>query len=81
MFLTADFISFGFHFSSVDDDFGDDSDSSSIRAKSESEMISSNIARDEEGLILPKKLSSLNPCLQSSDRQNLHRELLFNQKM
>jgi Protein of unknown function (DUF1151) len=43
------------------------------------EMISSNIARDEEGLILPKKL--VNPCLESSDRQNLHRELLFNQKM
>lgn len=43
------------------------------------EMISSNIARDDEGLVLPKKLR--NPVLESSDRQNLHRELLFNQKM
>lgn len=43
------------------------------------EMISSNNVRDEEGLIIPKKL--INPCLESSDRQNLHRELLFNQKM
>lgn len=43
------------------------------------EMISSNVARNEEGLILPKKL--INPCLESTDRQNLHRELLFNQKM
>lgn len=35
--------------------------------------------RDEDGLILPKKL--INPCLQSKDRQNLHRELMFNQKV
>ena len=34
---------------------------------------------DEEGIILPKKL--INPCVESRDRQNLHRELLFNQKM
>lgn len=33
----------------------------------------------EEGLILPRK--PLNPCLENPDRQNLHRELLFNQKM
>ena len=32
----------------------------------------------EEGLILPKKL--VNPCLESKERQDLHRELLFNQK-
>lgn len=39
-----------------------------------------NIERtDEEGLILPKKL--INPCLESRDRQNLHRELLFNNKV
>lgn len=48
-------------------------------SSAEAEMISSNIARDEEGLILPKKL--INPCLESSDRQSLHKELLFNQKM
>lgn len=34
---------------------------------------------DSQGLIVPKKLA--NPCLDSSDRQNLHRELMFNQKM
>ncbi|XP_076343940.1 uncharacterized protein LOC143243955 isoform X2 [Tachypleus tridentatus] len=33
---------------------------------------------NEEGLILPKKPP--NPCLESSERQNLHRELLFNQR-
>lgn len=33
----------------------------------------------EDGLILPKKL--VNPCLESKERQDLHRELLFNQKM
>ncbi|XP_044726751.1 protein FAM107B isoform X2 [Chrysoperla carnea] len=33
----------------------------------------------EEGLILPRK--PLNPCLENPDRQNLHRELLFNQKI
>jgi len=32
-----------------------------------------------EGLILPRK--PVNPCLLSTDRQNLHRELLFNEKM
>lgn len=35
--------------------------------------------REDGGLILPKKL--LNPCLESKERKNLHRELLFNQKM
>lgn len=34
---------------------------------------------DSQGLIVPKKLA--NPCLESMDRQNLHRELMFNQKM
>ncbi|KAK7866879.1 hypothetical protein R5R35_006042 [Gryllus longicercus] len=32
-----------------------------------------------EGLILPRKLH--NPCLESNDHKNLHRELLFNQKV
>jgi hypothetical protein len=35
--------------------------------------------RNEEGLIVPKKL--INPCMESKDRQDLHRELLFNQKV
>ncbi|KAG8291952.1 hypothetical protein J6590_048913 [Homalodisca vitripennis] len=32
-----------------------------------------------ENLIMPRKLQ--NPCLDSKDHQNLHRELLFNQKI
>lgn len=32
-----------------------------------------------DGFILPRKL--LNPCLQSANHQDLHRELRFNQKM
>lgn len=71
MFLAAEltFVSF-----LADDDLAEYDESISA------EMISSNnVARNEEGLILPKKL--INPCLESSDRQNLHRELLFNQKM
>lgn len=34
---------------------------------------------EQQGLIVPKKLA--NPCVDSMDRQNLHRELMFNQKM
>ncbi|RXG58447.1 hypothetical protein Avbf_06203 [Armadillidium vulgare] len=34
---------------------------------------------DEKGLIIPKKLP--NPCLDSTDKKSLHRELLFNQKL
>uniref|UniRef100_A0A146MAW4 Protein FAM107B n=2 Tax=Lygus hesperus TaxID=30085 RepID=A0A146MAW4_LYGHE len=33
----------------------------------------------QEGLILPKKLQ--NPCLENTDRQRLHRELMLNQKL
>lgn len=50
-----------------------------LNNESNNTMISQNITRDSDGLIVPKKL--VNPCLQSTDRQNLHRELLFNQKM
>lgn len=38
-----------------------------------------NAMTDAQGLILPKKL--VNPVLESMDRQNLHRELMFNQKI
>uniref|UniRef100_A0A182FJL7 Uncharacterized protein n=2 Tax=Anopheles albimanus TaxID=7167 RepID=A0A182FJL7_ANOAL len=38
-----------------------------------------SVMTDSQGLILPKKL--VNPVLESMDRQNLHRELMFNQKM
>ncbi|KAK7082049.1 hypothetical protein SK128_020180 [Halocaridina rubra] len=34
---------------------------------------------DDKGLIMPKKL--INPNLESSEKKNLHRELMFNQKM
>lgn len=37
------------------------------------------VVRDATGQIVPKKI--INPCLDSIDRQNLHRELMFNQKM
>lgn len=32
-----------------------------------------------EGLVVPKKPA--NPCVNSPERMNLHKELLFNQKM
>lgn len=38
-----------------------------------------NVNTDSQGLIVPRKL--INPCLESTDRQSLHRELMFNQKM
>ncbi|XP_050087182.1 probable basic-leucine zipper transcription factor Q [Anopheles aquasalis] len=38
-----------------------------------------SVMTDSQGLILPKKL--VNPVLESMDRQNLHRELMFNQKI
>ncbi|XP_053657659.1 LOW QUALITY PROTEIN: protein FAM107B [Anopheles marshallii] len=43
--------------------------------------ISSNqsVMTDAQGLIVPKKL--VNPVLESIDRQNLHREMMFNQKI
>ncbi|XP_037960734.1 protein FAM107B [Teleopsis dalmanni] len=37
------------------------------------------VQTDADGLILPKKL--INPCLESSDRKQLHRELKFNNKV
>ncbi|XP_052867825.1 protein FAM107B [Anopheles cruzii] len=40
---------------------------------------SQSVMTDSQGLILPKKL--VNPVLESMDRQNLHRELKFNQKI
>ncbi|KAI5750352.1 hypothetical protein M8J76_014976 [Diaphorina citri] len=39
----------------------------------------SHMNPEPEGLILPKKPH--NPCIDSNDRQNLHRELMFNQKI
>lgn len=39
----------------------------------------SGVVRDANGQIIPKKI--INPCVDSIDRQRLHRELMFNQKM
>ncbi|XP_053678729.1 protein FAM107B [Anopheles nili] len=38
-----------------------------------------SVMTDAQGLIVPKKL--VNPVLESIDRQNLHREMMFNQKI
>jgi len=37
------------------------------------------IQYDENGLIVPRKIQ--NPCLESRDRKDLHRELLWNQRI
>ncbi|XP_030383486.1 protein FAM107B isoform X2 [Scaptodrosophila lebanonensis] len=37
------------------------------------------VQTDAEGLILPKKL--INPCLENTDRKELHRELKFNNRI
>jgi hypothetical protein len=51
--------------------------SSSPGSSSSSPHPSGNMS--DEGLILPKKL--INPCLESKERLDLHRELMFNQKV
>jgi len=38
-----------------------------------------SVMTDAQGLIVPKKL--VNPCLESQSHQNLHRELMFTQKV
>ncbi|KAI1294838.1 hypothetical protein HDE_05827 [Halotydeus destructor] len=38
-----------------------------------------HVLLSEEGLVLPKKL--VNPCLESREKLDLHRELMFNQKI
>ena len=38
-----------------------------------------NIHLDKDGLVVPRKPA--NPCVDSHERRDLHRELLFNQKM
>ncbi|GFV10725.1 uncharacterized protein TNCV_1755631 [Trichonephila clavipes] len=58
-------------------DYGDSKEGESKR---NSRVCSTNGMRfSEDGLVIPKKPQ--NPCLESSERQNLHRELLFNQKI
>ncbi|MPC09364.1 Protein FAM107B [Portunus trituberculatus] len=48
-------------------------------AKKEKDVGEGNKGRmDENGLIMPKKL--VNPCLESTEKKSLHRELLYNQK-
>ncbi len=36
------------------------------------------IVLDKEGLVVPRKPA--NPCVESMERRDLHRELMFNQK-
>uniref|UniRef100_T1IUW6 SH3 domain-containing protein n=1 Tax=Strigamia maritima TaxID=126957 RepID=T1IUW6_STRMM len=55
-----------------------DSDDDSRRPKGNMKATLNGHLTDD-GLIVPKKLS--NPCVESKDRQNLHKELLFNQKI
>lgn len=57
-------------------DYGE---SEEIEGKRGSKVMSNGVRFSEEGLVIPKKPQ--NPCLESSERQNLHRELLFNQKI
>ncbi|XP_037924964.1 uncharacterized protein LOC119660467 isoform X2 [Hermetia illucens] len=69
---------------SAEDCYGlsDSSGDNEHHQKYTNEMIhstSSDIVTDSEGLILPRKLA--NPYLESRDRRDLHRELLFNQKI
>ncbi|XP_065352709.1 uncharacterized protein LOC135947715 [Cloeon dipterum] len=40
---------------------------------------SEDARKDGEGLIMPRKPA--NPCLESDDRKNLHREIMFNKKL
>ncbi|KAG8183076.1 hypothetical protein JTE90_010899 [Oedothorax gibbosus] len=54
-------------------DYGVDSEDSGKKS------LGNGMRFSEEGLVIPKKPQ--NPCLESSERQNLHRELLFNQKI
>ncbi|XP_042901581.1 protein FAM107B isoform X2 [Parasteatoda tepidariorum] len=58
-------------------DYGDSEESE----KRNSRLCSNNgaVRFSEDGLVIPKKPQ--NPCMESSERQNLHRELLFNQKI
>lgn len=43
------------------------------------EMVQGESAGGDDGLITPRRLP--NPCLENSLRMDLHRELLFNQRM
>ncbi|KAL5274030.1 hypothetical protein ACFFRR_000659 [Megaselia abdita] len=44
-----------------------------------SQQSTHSVVTDSDGLILPKKL--MNPCMESKDRKDLHRELMFNNKV
>lgn len=44
-----------------------------------SQQSAHGVVTDSDGLILPKKL--MNPCLENKDRKDLHRELMFNNKV
>lgn len=42
------------------------------------ERLSGNVLMDKEGLVVPRKPA--NPCIESMERRDLHRELMFHQK-
>ncbi|XP_013780418.1 protein FAM107A-like [Limulus polyphemus] len=42
-------------------------------------LCSSGVHFSEDGLVIPRKLP--NPCQESAERKNVHRELLFNNKI
>ncbi|XP_076341120.1 protein FAM107B-like isoform X1 [Tachypleus tridentatus] len=42
-------------------------------------LCSSDVLFSEDGLVIPRKLP--NPCRESTERKNVHRELLFNNKI
>lgn len=52
--------------------------SSPAKKENKEELPINSDRLDENGLIMPKKL--VNPCLESTDKKSLHRELLYNQK-
>ena len=57
----------------------DYTESQELEGKRNSKVCTNGVRFTEDGLVIPKKPQ--NPCLESSERQNLHRELMFNQKM
>jgi len=70
-------------YSDSDEDENSDSCKMSPQPNRVSTTTSANVnghtTTSEDGLVLPRKVN--NPCLDSKEKQNLHRELLFNQKI
>lgn len=59
-----------------------DNNKNTVTLRSPSKYINKNVnvkspQFNEEGLVIPRKIN--NPCLESNERQSLHKELLWNQ--